>query len=260
MAAGETVRVAVGVDDTDNLESRGTGHRARQLGLRLEELGLARLLSVTRHQLLVSPEIRYTSHNSSACLVMEAASDRLDALKDACRTFLIEDSALGSDVGLCVARWSELEQTGAAMVAFGRRAKTVVLKRSDAEALAADMGLYLVGLTGDHGGVIGALAGVGLRFGGNDGRFLWLPGLRDLTGERHTPAELKRTAGVDQVATLEGVVPDDDSVIATGQWVRPVLLDGQSVILVEDNGTDSGGEGGPHWQVLPKDRIKQLSS
>ena len=110
--AGESVRVAVGIDDTDNLESRGTGHRARQLGLHLQELGLARLLSVTQQSPLVSPEIRYTSHNSSACLVMEALSDRFDDLK----VRLPHVPGRGRAPGcrrpqLCVARWSQLEQT-----------------------------------------------------------------------------------------------------------------------------------------------------
>ncbi len=52
----------IGIDDTDNLESRGTGFRARQLAQQLQQRGLARLRGVTRHQLFVSPEIPYTSH------------------------------------------------------------------------------------------------------------------------------------------------------------------------------------------------------
>ena len=47
----------IGIDDTDNLESRGTGHRARQLGTMLEEAGIARLICITRHQLLVHKDI-----------------------------------------------------------------------------------------------------------------------------------------------------------------------------------------------------------
>ena len=61
----------IGIDDTDNLESRGTGHRARQLGTGLQNAGIARLISITRHQLLVHKDIPYTSHNSSACLLIE---------------------------------------------------------------------------------------------------------------------------------------------------------------------------------------------
>ncbi|WP_041355139.1 hypothetical protein [Nitrosococcus halophilus] len=62
-----STRYFIGIDDTDNRESRGTGYRARTLGAQLEEKGLAILEGVTRHQLLVSPAIPYTSHNSAAC-------------------------------------------------------------------------------------------------------------------------------------------------------------------------------------------------
>jgi len=42
----------IGVDDTDNLESRGTGHRVRQLANWLAENQLAHPTGITRHQLL----------------------------------------------------------------------------------------------------------------------------------------------------------------------------------------------------------------
>ncbi len=256
----EPIRILIGVDDTDNLESRGTGYRARQLGLHVQELGIARLLSVTRHQLLVSPEIRYTSHNSSACLVMDADPRGVDSLEEACQTYLVAESASGSDVGLCVAGWNDLERIGTSVAGFGGRAKKEVLKQTDAVALADGAGLFLVGLTGDHGGVIGALAAVGLRFAGNDGRFLWLPGLRELSGECQTPARLRAEGGVDVVATVDGFVPGDDSVIRTGDWVRPILKDGKAVLLVEGTEMTSGGDCEPRWQVVAKDTIKQLSS
>ena len=62
----------IGIDDTDNLESRGTGHLARQLARLLESaISGLRIGSITRHQLLVDPRIPYTSHNSSACVQAE---------------------------------------------------------------------------------------------------------------------------------------------------------------------------------------------
>ena len=44
--------VYIGIDDTDNLETRGTGFRARQLIERLQECRLGEGIGVTRHQLL----------------------------------------------------------------------------------------------------------------------------------------------------------------------------------------------------------------
>jgi hypothetical protein len=65
------VRVYLGFDDTDMPDAdRGTGKLVRWFGDALPE-GCT-LWGVVRQQLLVAPEIPYTSHNSSACAVVDA--------------------------------------------------------------------------------------------------------------------------------------------------------------------------------------------
>ena len=264
------MRLLVGIDDTDAPEGYGTGHRARDLGARLAQRGLGRVDGITRHQLLVSPEIPYTSHNSSACLVVCApesscrpagARDRAQvtnaaawtaAVVDEVRAYLITESAVGSDAGLCVAN---ADQVGPPAIAFGRRAKVEVLTGDDAHGLAARLGYALEGVTGTRLGVIGALAAVGLRAGGDDGRFLWRAGLRDILGV-HTPASLAATAGIDEVATLEGESVPAGALIDVGEWVRPVLRGGKAVLLAER----VGGHHEHEWQAVGKDVVKRLSN
>ena len=238
----------IGIDDTDNLESRGTGHRARQLAESLSQSGLACALGITRHQLLVSPLIPYTSHNSSACLLLEAQSDREELIWQACCEFLLRESAPGSDAGLCLAAW---EAVSAQVRAFGLRAKQVVLTQLEAEQTALDNGLRLQGLTGTHGGVIGALAGVGLHRAGADGRFLWLPGLRELSGI-HTVAEICSQGHIASIRPCEGQELSPETLVDVGEWVRPVLRNGQAILFVEERNNE--------WHILSKDRIKSLSN
>ncbi len=61
----------VGIDDTDNLESRGTGFIGRTMGEEISAAGLGICGGVSRHQLLFDPRVPYTSHNSSLCLEIE---------------------------------------------------------------------------------------------------------------------------------------------------------------------------------------------
>lgn len=96
-------RWLIGIDDPDNLESRGTGCRARDLARQLQVQGLARLHSVTRHQLFVSPAIPYTSHNSAACLAMDFDPIDFARVRDFCREYLVCESAVGANAGLCIA-------------------------------------------------------------------------------------------------------------------------------------------------------------
>ncbi len=245
------MRIVIGIDDTDNVESRGTGFRARQLGELLVREGGCELLGITRHQLLVAPEIPYTSHNSSACLVIDGEKP-LGSVAEHCREFLIQASAPGSDAGLCIAPWDDISGR---IQAFGRRAKQQVLRRSDAVDLAAGEGLLLEGLTGTRDGMIGALAAVGLRRGGSDGRFIWLRGIRELSGT-HQLSELLARSGIDVVQALDGEAVAAGDRIDLGDWFRPILRDHRAVLLVT---RPVAGADGAEWCVAPKERIKAES-
>lgn len=242
------MRILIGLDDTDNLETEGTGHRARMLCQRLMEENLAQGRGITRHQLLVSPQIPYTSHNSSACLEADAAAERLEEIWALCRSFLLAESAPGSDAGLCLATF---EQTNARVRAFGSRAKTEVIRKAEAQTLADGQGIRLEGLTGTGGGIIGALAGVGLHAAGADGRFLWMPNLREMSNTRVQAGELMQRTGVGAVMTADGREIGPQDWIDLGAWPRPVLRGGQAVLLVEEDENE--------WRCLAKEIVKQLS-
>jgi hypothetical protein len=244
------MRCLIAIDDTDNLESRGTGFRARQLGARLAEAGLGRLRGVTRHQLYVHPSIPYTSHNSSACLDVEFDDGRFSEARDFCRDYLATESADGSDAGLCLAVFDTI---AAEVIDFGRSAKERVLTREAAHELAARHGIHLEGVTGERIGVIGALAAVGLRCGGNDGRFIWLEGIRELSGTA-TAGALLATTGIDSVETIDGVPLPADASVVVGPWPRPVLLDGRAVLLTERCGDSDRSSG---WRVLAREIIRR---
>lgn len=236
----------IGIDDTDNLETRGTGYRVRELADWLVENGLGAPKGITRHQLLVHPQIPYTSHNSSACVSIE--TDHAGYVWDASREFLMMTSAFGSDVGLCLAEWEGITEE---VLSLGRRAKAEVLTIPEAEQTALRSKIKCEGLTGTGGGVIGALAGIGLHRAGNDGRFLWLPGLRELNG-KYSVAEVIAEGHIERVCTLnrDDLLPEE--IVDVGEWVRPVLLNGKSTLFVEEQNDE--------WHIISKDRIKSFSN
>jgi len=245
------MRYLIGVDDTDNLESRGTGFRARCLGAGLAEAGLARTDGVSRHQLLVHPDIPFTSHNSSLCLDAEVPQGGLDDVVAYCRDFLLRESAEGSDAGLCIAPFDTLN---GAVQAFGVRAKQVVLNQDDARAVAGEASVYLEGLTGDHGGIIGALAAVGLRRSGTDGRFVWLEGVREISGVMRA-ADLLETTGIDAIEDRDGQAVSPETTICVEPWPRAVLIEGRAVLIVEK---PENNDVGFDWQLLPREEIRRF--
>ena len=246
----ERTRYLVGIDDTDDPDSRGTGHLVRDIGAQLAAAGTAEVHGISRHQLFFDPRIPYTSHNSSLCLDAEIAVDRLGELTEHCRRYLRAESAAGADAGLCIVAWSAI---GADVVAFGRRAKTEIVTQQEARQLAAREGILLEGLTGDEGGVIGALAAVGLRKTDNDGRFNWRPGMRE--AEPFISVEkLLRTTGIDAVRSVSGRSVSAHDVIVVRPWPRAILAEGRAVLLVEETGEDDGS---CNWRLARKDIIKR---
>lgn len=239
------------IDDTDNLTSRGTGFLARQLALRMAEAGIAEVKAITRHQLLVDPRIPYTSHNSSACLVLPSIVDRQTIFDYTCR-YLLEESAEGSDAGTVLVQRKDLPDF---VQQFGRAAKEQVLTQADARKLIVGHKIDMAGLTGTHGGVIGALAAVGLNASGSDGRFLWLKQLRGMSAECWKAGALEQATGVTIQSKLgaEVVINAEDS-IELGEWPRAVFLQGQATLLVEK--VDEGDFNG--WRAASKNYIKRF--
>jgi hypothetical protein len=258
--------VLVGIDDTDNDESPGTGRLARMLVQTFEELGLGAALGATRHQLLVDPRIPYTSHNSSVCIALDAGPQPdARAIARAAGDFLERTGADGADPGLAVAAAGDWGRPNARerLGTFGSLAKVDVLNQAAARALAQSLAIHLSPHGGDGGGVIGALAAVGLHCAGTDGRFLWMPGMRDVSGEM-TYAELLAAVPIDAALDPTGLEPAAGDLIELGDWVRPILRGGRAVLLLDRRAAASAGDTGARagasaWRATQRDAVKSAS-
>ncbi|HSI21597.1 MAG TPA: hypothetical protein VK959_01125 [Methylophilaceae bacterium] len=251
-AISDSIDVLIGLDDTDNLESCGTGFHARTIASELKARGLASPAHITRHQLLMSPLVPYTSHNSAACVRVSAEAGNIPSILDYCRDYLVANSAEGSDAGLCVAAenviTSEIQR-------FGFLCKRRRVYQQDARRVAEAYGLPLLGLTGTHDGIIGALSAVGLHASGSDGRLLWLKGVREMTDQVVDLGELFASTGLDIVQSVEGEVLTDSALkIAMSSWPRAVWMNGEAVLIVEKGEEHDGAD----WRVASKQYLKQF--
>jgi hypothetical protein len=245
------MNILVCLDDTDNLESRGTGELASLLAAEIEENRWGRSSFITRHQLLVHEDIPYTSHNSAMCFAAVLEDCPPQRLIDHAARFLERESAPGSDPGLCVVVSDGLREPQR-LVAFGRAAKEEVLSKEAAYLLADDLNIHLSEHGGTGQGVVGALAGAGLRLGGNDGR---LKGRLNLgpQGESVMAGELRAHPLVDEVRSTEGIAPEDRDLVRIGEKVKTVLLAGKSVLLL-DREENPGGN--VLWRTCSRQRLK----
>ncbi len=216
--------VLIGLDDTDNEESPGTGRLARMLSNECTRRGF-NAGGVTRHQFLLDPAIPYTSHNSGACIAVE--SEKGLSIRDFIFDWVARESAKGSDPGVCVA---DISKVPAAVVDFANRATQQVVTMPEAFDLCRQAFMSLHGLGGNCQGIIGALGSVGLRASGENGRFIDLPGLRELSG--CVGIETFDRIGV----TIEHRCGQKSRGVndryETLDWVRPRLIGGKAVLPV----------------------------
>jgi hypothetical protein len=230
--------IYVGIDDTDTLDTPGTNQLARALAVRVASNYHTAL--ITRHQLLYDARIPYTSKNGSASLLLEAReSVNLTALIGELRAGMLAWFKPGSDPGLCVAA-----RVPAEVSAFGRRCQREVVGQDEARALAATHNLHLEGLGGTEGGVIGALAAVGLIATGEDGRVVHIGGWPDdLSGLQPIDALRARGVEVRELATGKSV---EEGAVEVGKHLRPNYRERRIVLYVEPSPA-----GGPvHWQAI----------
>lgn len=182
------------VDDTDDeTRSTSTGKVAELIANRVVELGGSVRLGITRHQLLLSEEVPYTSHNSSMAFEALVPKGCLDAFRTDAVRILKSECVAEADPGLAIAvvpaqggKDKVASQQIANLISFGIRAKKAYCPKDSAYAVAS--AIPWVSLSehgGDGQGVVGALAGVGLRLSGSDGRFRGKWNLKRLLGVGH---------------------------------------------------------------------------
>lgn len=229
------MNIFIGLDDTDNKDSRGTGHLARVIAKNLATH--YEVEGVTRHQLLFDPRVPYTAKNSCAAVILYCQEKPdLKDLFESVRAMMLSDFQPGSDPGLCVA--AEVPES---VIAFGRKAQTDLVSQIEAREIAIKHRLQLEGLGGTQDGVIGALAAVGLASSGDDGRYVQVGSMRELSGLQKVDAVL--SAGASAIKTLDGDVVTEELILT--DKLRPARRNKQAVVFVkwyED-----------HWQPVKLD-------
>jgi hypothetical protein len=137
-------------------------------------------------------------------------------------------------------------------MSFAFMAKNVVLTKDEAYELAGALGIHLSEHGGTGDGVIGAMAGAGLRFSGNDGRFRGKLKFKSADNTLTVREICSRTI-VEQVKSIkDGRVLDWEERVLLGEGPKAVLMNGLAVMLVES----CTGDESCWWQTCSKSQVK----
>ena len=217
--------IRIGIDDTDIIGSPGTNQLARAIVRDLTER--ADLIRITRHQLLDDPRVPYTSQNGSASILLTPKGLlSLEEVVATCRIRMLDWYIKGSDPGLCVT-----DRVPPEIIEWGLRCKTILVTKEMALNLATSWGIHLEGLGGTNGGVIGALAAIGLAETGNDGR---------LVNWQLWPDDLSEEVSVEKITLrqIDVVIRETgqhltNGTVHVGKHLRPNFVNGRATLWVE---------------------------
>ncbi|MBI5538954.1 MAG: hypothetical protein HY951_02775 [Bacteroidia bacterium] len=223
--------VLIGIDDTDSKTSKGTGFLTRELGKQIEIQNLGKVLNITRHQLFLSKEIAYTNRNNSACIEVSACN--YDGLVEFCKEFVFRNSEKVAQPAIVFAK---LELVSDEVIEFAKTAKNKIVTLKDALALIKKNDFLKEDSGKKNNGVIGAIAAIGLRATGNDGRVIWAKG-HEIIGMKGTfmAGEVYCETYVDTIKTIDGYkIPTDATIIFDNTLIKPVLEGNNVTLIVEE--------------------------
>lgn len=238
------------IDDTDQENWPGTGHLLEKIREQIQHNQWGMTYSITRHQLFFHPSIPYTSHNSVMCFSGEAMDTMMIKIKALAIDILLRNKAPASDPGLCLAFPEKLNHQQK-LIAFGQRAKREKIKKIEAYSLAQQLGIDLSEHGGTGDGIIGALAGIGLRLYGNDGRFRGHQFFAEEL-QSYQVGYLRQHFNIDQIWTQKGVPLADNNIIFLLGKIKTIFKNHQSVLPVKQVLINKK----PAWQNLAHQEIK----
>ena len=222
------------IDDTDELGREiSTGSLAQEIALEISSF--AKVSFITRHQLLLDPRINYTSHNSSMCLVAKISKEQKQKVLDIALELLTNKCAKSAEPGIAAVFKDDIKDTKE-LINFGKNAKNMLLTTKQAFETAREQNVFLKALSPNANGVIGALAGIGLRLSGGDGK---IRGKFELNESNLSVRELLNLNFIEAVAD-ENFKPlsPDERVNLIGA-LKPIFWDHKATLLVQK---DKNGE------------------
>ncbi len=245
------MRLLICIDDTDSKTSeKGTGAIADDIRTMISNHFGVTCSFVSRHQLLIHPDVPYTSHNSSMCFEAVLPDSDYDELVERARDLVSKESDPESDPGLAIADVDAVDRD--VLIAYGKECKRRLMTKADAYEIADKAGFYLTELGGTGDGVIGAAAGIGLRLWGFDGTMKGKP--KDLEpGKTYTLGELTKSRFIERVLSVDGgdVPPEDTIELPNKSKVN--LYGGVLTFLVEPVEGEPG-----HWLPTDRERAKRF--
>jgi len=237
------MKIYVALDDSRQLDGGKAGETASVLTRVIEEKGWGRCSIPSRHRLYPNPATGCKKHNTARSFSADIEAQYLDCFITYACELIKATGTPDSNAGLAVAI-PELMENVQELIDYAGRVKEGLVDKAEALAMARKPGLYVLELNGTGQGIIGAVAGVGLRITGNDGQFRGKLQLSKEVDYVATVREIIDKTYVEQVKNMGFENISDDETVRMGEKVKVVLLDDKYTLMVFPTEIEE-----PKWQT-----------
>ncbi|HCF51168.1 MAG TPA: hypothetical protein DER60_12855 [Syntrophomonas sp.] len=237
------MNIFIGIDDSRQLDGFKAGETASLLARAIEDNGWGKSKIPSRHRLHTHPDIGYKKHNTARSFSANIEEQYLEALIEYACAMIKSNVAPDSNTGLAIVIPERMANPDD-LITYAYRVKEKFVSKDESLELAKMPGIYLFELSGNGKGIIGALAGAGLRFTGNDGQFR---GKLKLGNEEYyiaTVKEIIEKTYVEQVKNMDFGNLDNNEYVRMGEKVKVVLLDHRYTLMVFPTDIEH-----PKWQT-----------
>lgn len=223
------------IDDTDEIGyEKSTGLLSEEIKEHIETNYHQKCSLITRHQLFIHEDIPYTSHNSSMCFITMLNDEEKEEITKFVISYIEKYSAPSAQPGICIGYEKDFTDIKA-LLEYGFDAKKRVLTKEDAYAMAKMQNLHLSEHKNGGQGIIGALAGVALRFYGSDGR---VKGNLKIAQDTISVGELLEYTSIDEVCFEDGSLAFSDTIVRINDKLKRVMLNHKSIVLIQKEGDE----------------------
>jgi len=244
------MRIYVGIDDSRQLDGYKAGETASRLVEAIATNGWGQAQIPSRHRLYPHPSTGCRKHNTARSFSADIEDEALPVFLEYAATQIQDLLTPDSNTGLAIVIPEQMDNYQE-LVDYAYRVKEELVAQDEARRFADQRGVFLLELNGTGRGIIGALAGAGLRSTGNDGQFR---GKLQMGGEDYAVVSVGAIVAqthVEQVKSMDFQILEFDERVRLGEKVKIVLLDGLYTLMVFPTDIED-----PHWQTSTTNMLR----
>ncbi len=218
----------LGLAYLENSQIRFSIRHEMELKELLDSIETTNTLTVTRHLIAYPSDKGPVAKKNCSCLEFE--TENPDSVQEKCHEFFEKEAVGENSMSLFMIPFDPKSKD---LGKWARKAKQKKPAKKDRESIVEQLEFTMLLNRGEEEILTASVIATGLRAGGNDGYFIWLPGLDRIKSGIYSVGELTGLLQPDKIVGMDNKkVPESNRIFVSGR-IYPVLKSEKKLIYVE---------------------------